>query len=154
LLRELPGGPSLQDLAWLVGTWTFQHDGGEGRLTFEWTDNKTYLLCRTAMKPKDSKDTASTGVQILAIDPATGGLKSWTVEGDGSLGEAMWSRTEKGWSSKSTGVTADGDKVRATSTLTPTDENTFTWQMTDRTINGDKAPDVGPVKVTRERKTP
>jgi uncharacterized protein (TIGR02246 family) len=151
LLREWAEGPSLQELAWLVGTWSLKADGAELRMAFEWTENKTFLLCRFTMKLEDR---TVTGVQLLALDPATKSLKSWTFESDGSLGEAVWARTEKGWVARTTGVTPDGEKVRSTSMITPVDENAFTWQTTERTIDDEKAPDVGPLKVVREGKGP
>jgi uncharacterized protein (TIGR02246 family) len=151
LLREWAEGPSLQELAWLVGTWSFKADGAEVRMAFEWTENKTFLLVRFTMKQEDR---TVTGVQLLALDPATKSLKSWTFENDGSLGEAVWTRTEKGWTARSTGVTPDGEKVRARSTITPIDANSFTWQSTERTIDDEKVPDIGPVKVVRESKGP
>jgi uncharacterized protein (TIGR02246 family) len=145
-LRESPEASSLQELAWLVGSWTFQSDGSEARMVVEWSEGKKYLLCRTTRKEDDQTTTAT---QILAVHPATGAIRSWTFESDGGLGEAVWSRTDKGWKAKVTSVTADGDKATATTTLTPIDENTFTFQSTDRTVDGEKAPDVGPIKVTR-----
>jgi uncharacterized protein (TIGR02246 family) len=147
LLREWSEGPSLQELAWLVGTWASKSDGAEVRTTFEWTEDKTFLRGRFSVKRESH---TVTGFQVLALDPATSSIKSWTFEGDGGLGEAVWTRTDKGWSAKTTGVTAEGEKVTATTTLTPTDENSFTWKSTGRLIGGEKAPDVGPVKVVRE----
>jgi uncharacterized protein (TIGR02246 family) len=149
LLRESPEAPSLQDLAWLVGSWKYASDGAETRMVVEWTEGKKYLLCRTTRKQNDETTTAT---QILAVHPGTGAIQSWTFESDGSLGEAVWSRTDKGWTAKVTSVTADGDKVKATTILTPSDENTFTFQSTQRTVDGEKAADVGPIKVTRNGK--
>jgi uncharacterized protein (TIGR02246 family) len=146
LLRETPEGPSLQELAWLVGSWTFASDGAETRMVVEWADGKKHLVCRTTSK-QDGQ--ATTATQILAVHPDTGALRSWTFESDGSLGEAVWSRGDKGWTAKVTSYTADGDKVTATTVLTPVDENTFTFRSTDRTVEGEKAEDVGPIKVTR-----
>jgi uncharacterized protein (TIGR02246 family) len=146
LLRESPESPSLQELAWLVGSWSYSSGGDDTRMVVEWTEGKKYLLCRTTRKQDDETATA---MQILAVHPGTGAIQSWTFENDGSLGEAVWSRTDKGWSAKVTSVSADGDKVKATTTLTPTDENTFTFQSTERTVDGRKATDVGPVKVSR-----
>lgn len=148
LLRETPEGPSLHELAWLVGNWTFSTDGAETRMAVEWGEGKKHLVCRTTRKQDDHTTTAT---QILTVHPATNALRSWTFESDGSLGEAVWSRTDTGWTAKVTSYTADGDKVTATTRLTPTDENTFTFQSTDRTVDGDKVEDVGPVKVTRTR---
>ena len=93
LLRESPEEPSLQELAWLVGTWTFPSDGAEARMVVEWAEGKKYLLCRTTSKQGDQTTTAT---QVLAVHPATGALRSWTFESDGSLGEAVWSRTDTG----------------------------------------------------------
>jgi uncharacterized protein (TIGR02246 family) len=147
LLREWPEGPSLQELAWLVGTWTSKSDDAELRATFEWTEDRTFLRGRFSIKREGR---TVTGFQILGLDPATKSIKSWTFEGDGGLGEAVWARGDKGWTARTTGVTAEGEKVVATTTLMPTDENSFTWKSTGRTIDGEKAPDVGPVKVVRE----
>jgi uncharacterized protein (TIGR02246 family) len=147
LLRESPEVPSLQELAWMVGTWTFPADGAENRMVVDWAEGKKYLLSRT-MSTQD-KQTTTTATQILAVHPVTGAIKSWTFESDGSLGESVWSRTDKGWQAKVTSVTADGDKATATITLTPVDENTFTFRSTDRTVDGEPAEDVGPITVTR-----
>jgi uncharacterized protein (TIGR02246 family) len=145
-LRESPEPTSLQELAWLAGNWTYSNDGAETRMAVEWTEGKKYLLCRTTRK-EDNQTTTAT--QILAVHPATGAIQSWTFESDGSIGEAVWSRTDKGWTAKVTSFDADGDKVTATTTLTPVDENSFTFQSTERTVDGEKAADVGPIKVTR-----
>jgi uncharacterized protein (TIGR02246 family) len=146
LLRESPEGPSLQELAWLVGSWKYSSDGAETRMVVEWAEGKKYLLCRTTRKQDDQTTTAT---QILALHPATDAIQSWTFESDGSLGEAVWSRNDKGWTAKATSFDADGDKVTATTVLTPVDEDTFTFQSTERVVDGEKAPDVGPIKVTR-----
>jgi uncharacterized protein (TIGR02246 family) len=146
-LRESPEGPSLQELAWMVGSWTFPSDGAEARMVVEWAEGKQYLLCRTTRTQDDETTTAT---QILAVHPSTGAIQSWTFESDGSLGESVWSRTTKGWTAKVKSVTADGDKATATTILTPIDENTFTFQSIERTVDGEKVADVGPIKVTRK----
>jgi uncharacterized protein (TIGR02246 family) len=125
LLREWPEGPSLQDLAWLVGAWSSTSDGVEARAVFEWTENRRFLRGNFTIKQEDG---AVSGFQILARDPATGSIKAWTFGGDGDLGEAVWDRTEKGWSAKTTGVTSEGETVTSTTLITPNGEDSFTWQ--------------------------
>jgi uncharacterized protein (TIGR02246 family) len=145
-LRESPAAPSLEDLAWLVGSWTFPSEGAEARMVVEWTDGKKFLLCRITRKQGEETTTAT---QILAVHPAKGVIQSWTFESDGSLGEAVWSHGDKGWTAKVKSYTGDGEKATATTILTPVDENSFTFQSVDRTVDGEKAADVGPIKVTR-----
>jgi uncharacterized protein (TIGR02246 family) len=147
LLREWSEGPSVQELAWLVGTWTAHTDDGEMKAVFEWTEDRTFLRGRFSTKHEGR---TATGFQVLALDPATKTLRSWTFDAGGGLGEAAWTRTEKGWVAKATAVTSDGEKVSSTTELTPIDANSFTWKSVDRTIGGEKAPDVGPIKVVRE----
>ena len=113
---------------------------------FESTENTKPLRGEFTMKREDR---AVGGFQVLAHDPATGSIKAWTFGGDGDLGEAVWTRTGKGWSAKTTGVTPEGETVTATTLITPLDEGSFTWQSVERTVDGEKQPDVGPVKVVR-----
>ena len=115
-------------------------------MVVEWAEGKKHLVCRVTRKQDDQTTTAT---QILAVHPSTGAIQSWTFESDGSLGEAVWSRHDKGWKAKVKSVTADGDKATATTLLTPIDENTFTFQSTQRTVDGEKVADVGPIRVTR-----
>jgi hypothetical protein len=148
LLREWPEGPTLQDLAWLVGGWSSTSDGVEAHAVFEWTENRKFLRGNFTIKQDDG---AVSGFQILALDPATRSIKAWTFGGDGDLGEAVWTRTDKGWSAKTTGVTSDGETVTSTTLITQNGDDSFTWQSVDRTVDGEKQADVGPVKVVRAR---
>jgi len=150
-LRDSPEGTSLQELAWLVGTWNIKNEDSTTRITFEWNDQKTFLIGRFTTKQPER---TTTGLQIVALDPDTRSLRSWSFESDGSFGEAAWSRTDKGWTAKAKAVTADGDKVNATTVLQPSDDNHFTWRSTDRTIEGEKAPDIGPISAVREGTAP
>lgn len=146
MLREEPEGPAVAELAWLVGDWTFKADQGEGTITAQFTRKKTFLLVQTRTKEGDDEETAT---QVIGIDPATGKLKSWTFESDGSIGTAEWVRTETGWLASVTATTADGEPVKAVTTITPTGRDSFAFRSTERTVDGEKAPDIGPVTVTR-----
>jgi uncharacterized protein (TIGR02246 family) len=148
LLRETPTESSARDLGWLVGTWGCKTEGGNVRLVFTWAEGKAFLRGRATVKAGDH---TTTGYQIIGRDPANGGLRSWTFEEDGGTSEGLWERTEKGWTAKVSGYNSDGEKVTATTTMTPRDADTFTWHSTHRTVNGEKAPDIGPFEVTREK---
>jgi len=147
MLRESSTGASLSELSWLVGTWNFGGEEGEATLKFAPIQNKTFMSSSFELKTKAQ---TVTGFQIIGVDPETRGLKSWSFEGDGTIGSAMWGRTEKGWIAKSTATNSDGDVIVGTITLIPVDANTFEWKITERMIGDEKLPDVGPIKVTRK----
>ena len=151
LLRETSEGPALAELAWLVGEWEFKNEKATGTITVRFSEKKTFLLVQTRVKDGDDEEIAT---QIIGIDPASSKLKSWTFESDGSIGTADWVRTETGWVASVSATSADGDPVKAVTTIKPAGRNEFTFQMTERTVDGEKVPDTAPVKVTRATKTP
>jgi hypothetical protein len=96
-------------------------------------------------------DRAESGMQMIGKDPRTGELRSWLFEHEGGFGEADWSWDGKRWLIKATGATPDGGELTATNILTPIDKDTFTWQSTERTLDGNDLPDILPIKVTRTK---
>src|SRR5262249_53780913 len=115
LLRETPVGPSPLDLEWLVGGWNCKTDHAAVNMEFSWVEGKAFLRGKVTVKAADH---TAVGFQVIGRDPVTGGLRSWTFEEDGGIGEGRWERTEKGWTAKITGYTSEGEKVTATTTLT------------------------------------
>jgi uncharacterized protein (TIGR02246 family) len=150
LLREESEGPTVAELSWMVGDWTYKTDRSEGTLSVQFTKKKTYLLIQTKVKDGDDEDTAT---QIIGIDPASRKLKSWTFESDGSIGTAEWVRTDSGWLASIVATAASGEQIKAVTTIKPSSRDEFTYQITERTMDGEKAPDIGPVKVTRAAKS-
>ena len=140
---------SLSELAWMVGEWTFKNDQTTGTMTVQFSKKNAFLLVQTRVKEGDDEDTAT---QVIGVDPATGKLKSWTFESDGSIGTADWVRTDIGWLASVTSTSADGEAIKAATTIKPTSRDEFTFRSTERTVDGEKAPDIGPVKVTRVAK--
>lgn len=147
VLREWPEeGVSLRDLDWLIGTWQAKNDDSEVRTTYQWDAKKNSIRCQITIKSKGQDLTAT---QVLMKDPRGGRLQSWIFEDDGGFGEATWTRDGKRWVIAARGVQADGDELTATNILTPIDKDTFTWQSTERTLEGESLPNIPPVKVTR-----
>lgn len=152
IAREWPGdGLSIRDMEWLIGTWEVKRDGTTVNTRYEWTTNKTFIRC-TFSVTRDGKTT--TGTQMFAKDPATGALRSWTFEDEGGIGEADITRDGKKWVHTSRGATTDGRELTVTNILTPIDNDSFTWQSVERTLDGEDLPDLPPVKVTRVRPKP
>lgn len=147
LLREWPDeGISLRDFDWLIGTWEAKTDDAEVRTTYEWDAKKKSIQCHITIKGTDRTVSA---MQVLLKDPRTGQLRSWLFDDDGGFGEATWTRDGKRWVIAAAGVQADGGELTATNVLTQVDKDTFTWQSTERTLDGEELPNIQPVKVTR-----
>ena len=147
LLREWPDeGVSLRDLDWLIGTWEAKTDESEVRTVYEWDAKKNSIRCHITIKGTGRN---VSGMQVLLKDPRTGQLRSWLFDDDGGFGDSVRTRDGKRWLITAAGVQADGGELTATNLLTPLDKDTFTWQSTERTLDGEELPNVPPVKVTR-----
>jgi uncharacterized protein (TIGR02246 family) len=147
VLREWPDeGVSLQDLDWLIGTWEAKTDEAEVRTTYAWDANKNSIRCAITIKGKGRTVSAT---QFILKDPRSGQLRSWTFDDDGGFGDGAWTHDSKRWVIEASGVEADGGELTARNILTPVDNNTFTWQSTQRTLDGEELPNIPPVKVTR-----
>ena len=155
LLKEWPDAgasrPSLDDLAWLVGTWESDGPDLKARVTYEWSETKAFLRSKFSFTPKAGGATPppTSGHQILAVDRAEGALRAWTFEPDGGFGEATWTHEGDRWEIESAGTLADGTRTTALNFLTPSGKDAFTWRSVRRTLDGKDAPDVGPVKAVR-----
>jgi uncharacterized protein (TIGR02246 family) len=149
MLREESDSASLAELAWMVGDWTFKTEKAEGTMKVQFSKKNTFLLVQTTVKEGNEEDIAT---QVIGIDPATGKLKSWSFESDGSVGTAEWVRTDTGWLASVKATSADGDAIKAVTTIKPSSRDAFTFQTAERTEGGEKVPDTPLVKVTRVKK--
>src|SRR5262249_5015169 len=53
--------PSLQDLAWLIGSWQSDSGDAEARTTYEWAENKKFIRGRYTIRPRKQGEKASSG---------------------------------------------------------------------------------------------
>jgi uncharacterized protein (TIGR02246 family) len=138
-----------KDLGWLVGEWAAKGDGGELKITYAWDENKVFLHGKYTLT-KDGK-TVSSGMQVIGMNPG-GGLRSWMFDSSGTTSDGVWVRDEKRWLQEAVGVLPDGTEVTSASVIIPLGPDSFTWQATDRAMNGEPLPALPPVKVTRVKK--
>ncbi len=145
---EATARASLNDVAWLIGTW--EASGGDitARTTYEWAPSKSFIIVRYTLTPKGAEK-PMIGTQVIGVDPASGAIRSWTFDADGGIGEATWAWDDGRWAIDSAGTLADGSGTTALNFLTKTGPDSFTWKSVKRTVNGQDLPDVGPVTVKR-----
>jgi uncharacterized protein (TIGR02246 family) len=147
-LSETPEeAATLGDLGWLVGEWkSGSGQGADIRTRYTWTPSKKFLHGEFTVK---EKQISFVGHQIIGIDPATSELHSWTFEADGGVGESDWRRDGDHWVIDAEGTMADGRTLTETNILRRVNDDTFTWQSINRSLEDDDLPDLPPVKVTR-----
>lgn len=151
VVREGPAqAASLRDLDWLIGSWVAKTEGTEVRTRYEWLWNKSFIQARFTIHQEDR---TLHGMQMIGRDPATGELRTWTFESEGSFGAAIWTREGKTWVQEAEGRLADGSTLTAMNILTPIDRDTFTWRSIQRTRDGEELADLATVKVTRVKDT-
>jgi uncharacterized protein (TIGR02246 family) len=147
VLREWPDeGVSLHDLDWIIGAWEAKSDEAQIRTTYEWDDKKNSIRCQIAIKGPGRIINAT---QVILKDPRTGLLRSWIFDDEGNFGDGAWTQDGKRWVIDASGVQADGGELTAKNIMTPVDKDSFTWQSTERTLDGEEMPNIAPVKVTR-----
>lgn len=137
---------TLQQLDWLVGEWKAKGPGGTIKMVFAWDQAKTFLEGKYTISNQDK--VISSGNQILGRNPE-GGLRSWTFDSSGTTSEAIWVKDETRWVCEGTGQLADGTEISSVNVMIPLTSDKFTWQTTERTINGVEVQGLPPVKVTR-----
>ncbi|MDB5336237.1 MAG: hypothetical protein JWN70_1856 [Planctomycetaceae bacterium] len=148
ILSETPNrAESISDLNWLVGEWKTTGTGGaEIRTSYSWDANKKFIHAQFSIKEGER---AFSGKQVIGVDPATGAIHSWTFEANGGIGEADWSRDGDHWLLDAGGTLPDGRTLKESNILRRVNDDTFTWQSTNRLLDDNEVADLAPVKVTR-----
>lgn len=136
-----------QALEWLVGEWAAKGEAGELRITYAWDEGRAFLNARYAVTGKDGKP-RTTGLQVIGRNHG-GGLRSWLFDSSGTTSHAVWVRDGTRWLSEAVGELPDGSEITALNVIVPVSPDSFTWQTTDRALNGEPLPALPPVKVTR-----
>jgi uncharacterized protein (TIGR02246 family) len=150
LTHEWGGGEDkLNDLGWLIGTWSAKNKDREAQLTFEWNAKKNGIVSRFTVK--ENGKVVSSGTQRLCPDPRSGGVRAFTFDDSGGHSQAVWYRDGNRWVAEATGVTPDGATTNSVNLLTRLGENEILWRSVERTVEGASIPDSTPIKLTRAK---
>lgn len=139
----------LEDLGWLVGTWTATVKDQDVSLTFERDPAKAYITGQFTKKEKGK--TVGSGTMRIALDPQSGQLRSWHFDDDGGHGQAHWIRDGNRWALDAAGVTADGLETAGINLLGRVGADQITWRSVERVVGDQPLPDTLPIKLTRVR---
>jgi uncharacterized protein (TIGR02246 family) len=136
----------LQPLAWLVGDWVNEGDDGRIKISYQWSEDKNYLV-GTYRVSRDGEELMNSQ-QRIGWDPALGQVRSWLFDSDGGFADGRWTQVDDAWIIKSSATLPDGTTGSATVTFEPESETRFTMKGRDR-ISGDERLDDFDVIVTK-----
>lgn len=141
-------GTHLAELAWLIGDWEGENEKGvSGTDSFDWAENQNFILSTFATTQNGVP--VAGGTRWIAWDAAAKQIRSWSFYSGGGFSEGVWTRSDHGWTIKSTATTGAGKKVSVTQLLTKADADHATWQVTKVTVDGRGEPDPAPMKFKR-----
>lgn len=137
----------LKGLEWLIGDWTLDSKDHSLKIRFEWLAQKNFIR-NTFTVVKNGQSTL-TGGQIIGWHPKLGRVVSWHFSADGGFGEDTWTKEGAKWVIKAGGIARNGSESASINTITPIDDNSFTWHSAGRVLDGVRLPDAQPVKIVR-----
>ena len=73
----------------------------------------------------------------------------WTFDDEGGFSEGRWTRRGQRWLLRETGVTPDGSRTAADNTFTKVNDDRFTWESNNRTLDGDPQPGIARIEINR-----
>lgn len=130
----------LQAVAFLVGEWINQGADGQVSISYQWSEDKNYLL--GDFRFQDPDGTVRKSTQRIGWDPAAGKIRSWLFDADGGFAEGIWTITDDGVIViKSASVNPDGSTASATMTITRGENGRFTISGSDRVVGDSREPD-------------
>jgi uncharacterized protein (TIGR02246 family) len=138
----------LKELGWLVGTWKDDVEGINVNTEFKWSDNKNFLLRKYTIETADDP-TPQSGTQVIAWDPRSKSIRSWTFSLDGSFGEGAWSQSGSEWHVKFNHTNANGTLLSGMQILNKTGSDTITVQVIGQEEDGEPQPNGPVVKMIR-----
>jgi uncharacterized protein (TIGR02246 family) len=146
-IKESPSEQaSLKELGWLIGSWQAKQGDIEARTTYEWFGDKAYIKGNINLTIDGHSQSA---VQVIGKDPRTDDLRIWTFEVGGGMVEGTCTRDGEAWLFQTEGVSGDGSTVSNKNILARINDDIFTWQPVDITVDGEQRRNLPPVKVTR-----
>ena len=139
----------LSELAWLVGNWeeTDKTDDVTVRSQYVWARGGNFITRNVTVK-RDGETTLE-GWQVIGWDPIDRCIRSWTFDDEGGFSEERWTRQGPRWLLHETGVTPDGSRTAADNTFTKVNNDRFTWESNNRTLDGDPQPGIGRIEINR-----
>lgn len=138
----------LKSLEWLIGTWVDEDDEARIEATCQWAKNQNYITRSFTIGLAGEPEIS--GIQIIGWDAAAKKIRSWAFDSDGGFAEGSWHEKNGSWIVESAAVLPDGRRGSSVNIMKPLDDNTLSWQITGRDVDGEILPNLPEVKVARQ----
>ncbi|MBS0634031.1 MAG: DUF1579 family protein [Verrucomicrobia bacterium] len=138
----------LDGLNWLVGSWTNDDSDSRFMTKNQWDDYGNFLTQTFSLQINGQKDFF--GRQIIGWDPKDERVRSWIFDSEGGFGEGSWNRDGDSWYVNVRYTLSDGSKASSTQIYERVDNNSYNFSSTNRDIDGQIQPNVGPCKLTKK----
>ena len=136
----------LEALEWLVGIWQDKIGNQTVQSKFNWAGDKNFLVRTINVQ---GNETSTDGWEIIGWDPVRQQIRSWIFDSNGGFGESSWVNNGEDWLIRASNVLPDGGRSTAENVLTKVDDNKFTWESQNRTLNGEPQPSLDKIEVQR-----
>ena len=137
----------LKSLNWLIGSWNAEGPAGKLHLKLDWVANGNIVCASFETDEKDGAKTSQT--EYIYWNPRRNLVCSWQFDWTGGYGNAWWEKSGDNWICHARAVLSDGRLARANYLIQRVDDNTFSWQSTDRQLSGQRLPDTNRLLVKR-----
>src|ERR1700758_4036332 len=147
--REAPPLSAYSKLAaleWMVGTWQDKSGDQIVQAKINWAGDKNFLVRTIDVQ---GNQTTTDGWEIIAWDPVRQQIRSWIFDSNGGFGESTWVSDGEDWLIRASNVLPDGSRSTAENVLTRVNDNKFTWESQNRTLNGEPQPSLDKIEVQR-----
>ncbi|MDZ4783853.1 MAG: nuclear transport factor 2 family protein [Planctomycetia bacterium] len=142
-----PSASQLQDLAWLVGSWQAEQNGGQMQVDCHWLGDGHFLARKSSVKRGD-QDVAD-GWQVIGWNAQSQAIESWTFSSDGGRSVGYWIPHRGGWIIEHAGTMADGTPTAAVNYFVRLDDNSHSWKSVERSVGGALLPESAEIVLKR-----
>jgi hypothetical protein len=131
----------------MVGKWEGKRGETATQTSVAWMKGNAFLICNFKAATHGADEIE--GTQMIGWDPASQTIRSWIFDSHGDFGEGQWTQEGDRWTVQSTLVSPDGVKSSSTNLFTHVDNDNFTWESSNRQVNGNPMPNLEVVSYIR-----
>ena len=151
----------IHELGWLIGRWEGQFVLPEGipdlgppgsivsdEQSLRWILDKRFIQYN--FTSRIDGEVSAEGREVIGWDASSKHLVHWCFGSTGLHGSGVWRRDGEAWVLDWSGTAPDKTTYSGSSVHRLLNKNTYTWQMTKLTNNGEKLPDWPVVEYRRK----